>query len=94
MGILDNIRGRDTSQLNAGVHHADPGDVSVGDKSPSQAQDPSASDSETLSLEARNEKEVRLHPDQITANAELGVQKAEAVTLIWGKKTVYAVYVW
>ncbi|KAF3389809.1 Siderophore iron transporter mirB [Talaromyces pinophilus] len=92
MGVLDNIRGRDTSQLNAAVHSSEP--VPVDEKSPGNAQDLSASDSETLSLEARNEKEVRLHPDQITANAEIGVQKAEAVTLIWGKKTVYAVYAW
>lgn len=94
MGVLDNIRGRDTSQLNAAVHRSEPGEVAVDEKSPDQAQDTSASDSDTLSLEARNEKEIRLHPDQITANAEIGIQKAEAVTLIWGKKTVYAVYAW
>lgn len=93
MGVLDNIRGRDTSQLSAAVHRSEPADV-PDEKSPGQAQDISSSDSDTLSLEARNEKEIRLHPDQITANAELGVQKAEAVTLVWGKKTVYAVYAW
>ena len=93
MGVLDNIRGRDTSQLNAAVHRSEPAEV-PNEKFPAQAQDISSSDSDTLSLEARNEKEIRLHPDQITANAELGVQKAEAVTLVWGKKTVYAVYAW
>jgi hypothetical protein len=94
MGVLDNIRGRDTSQLNAAVQRSEPDDAPVDEKSPGQAQDITASDSDTLSLEARNEKEIQLHPDQITANADIGVQKAEAVTLIWGKKTVYAVYAW
>jgi hypothetical protein len=52
------------------------------------------SDSDTLSLEARNEKEVQQHPDEVTAQADLGVQKAEAAALVWGKKTVYATYAW
>jgi hypothetical protein len=52
------------------------------------------SDSDTLSLEARNEKEVQQHPDQVTRQADLGVQKAEAAALVWGKKTVYATYAW
>uniref|UniRef100_A0A093X970 Siderophore iron transporter mirB n=1 Tax=Talaromyces marneffei PM1 TaxID=1077442 RepID=A0A093X970_TALMA len=94
MGVLDNIRGRDTSQLNAAVYRSEPADVPVEQKSPGHTQDMIASDSDTLSLEARNEKEVQLNPDQITANAELGVQKAEAVTLVWSKRTVYAVYAW
>lgn len=50
------------------------------------------SDSDTLSLEARNEKEVQQHPDQVTQQAEIGVQKAEAAALVWGKKTVWATY--
>jgi len=54
--------------------------------------DHSGSDSDTLSLEARNEKEVQTHPDQVTQSAELGVQKAEAAALVWGKKTVWATY--
>lgn len=95
MGVLDNIRGRDTSRLNAAAHGAEPTDAPVDENHSGQAaQDITVSDSDTLSLEARNEKEIQLHPDQITANAEVGVQKAEAVTLIWGKKTVYAVYAW
>ena len=54
----------------------------------------SDSDSDTLSLEARNEKEVQAHPDRITQQAELGVQKAEAAALVWSKKTVWAAYAW
>ncbi|CAK7215175.1 hypothetical protein SCUCBS95973_002392 [Sporothrix curviconia] len=47
-----------------------------------------------LSLEQQNEKEVIQNPDKITQDAQLGVQKAEAVALVWSKKTAYAVYVW
>lgn len=33
------------------------------------------------------------HPDEITENA-LGVKKAEAVTLVYSKKAVYATFTW
>jgi len=52
------------------------------------------SDSDTLSLEARDEKEVQLHPNQLTAQAATGVKKAEATALVWGKKAVYLTYAW
>lgn len=54
----------------------------------------SGTDSDTLSLEARNEKEVQLHPDQITANAQPGVAKAEATALVWPAWALYATYGW
>jgi hypothetical protein len=50
--------------------------------------------SDTLSLEARNEREVELHPDEITSDADLGVKKAEAVALVWPKKATYITYAW
>lgn len=53
-----------------------------------------ASDSDTLSLEARNEKEIQEHPDQVTQDTDLGVQKAEAAALVWSKKAVLATYAW
>lgn len=53
-----------------------------------------ASDSESLDLVDRNEKEILEHPDQVTANALPGVQKAEAVALVWDKKALYATYAW
>lgn len=56
--------------------------------------DTSNTTSERSSLEARNEKEIQQHPDQVTEDAQLGVKKAEAVALIWSKKTVYAIYAW
>jgi hypothetical protein len=51
-------------------------------------------DSSRLSLEARNEKEIQQHPDQVTADAHLGVQKVEAAALVWSKKAVWATYAW
>lgn len=50
--------------------------------------------SERNSLEARNEKDVMQHPDEVTSNAQLGVKKAEAAALVWSKKAVYATYAW
>jgi MFS family permease len=55
---------------------------------------PTDTDSERLSLEARNEKEIELNPDQVTKNAQAGQQKAEAVALVWPKSAVYATYAW
>jgi hypothetical protein len=46
------------------------------------------------SLEQRNEKEIIENPNEITQNAQLGVQKAEAVALVWSKPAVYAIYAW
>ena len=51
-------------------------------------------DSDTLSIEEKNEKEVQRNPGQVTASAEAGIQKAEAAALVWSKKTVYCTYAW
>ncbi len=56
--------------------------------------DVSASDSDTMSLEAKNEKEIELNPNEVTAEAQLGIQKAEAAALTWSKPVVYATYIW
>ncbi|KAJ5188612.1 Major facilitator superfamily domain general substrate transporter [Penicillium cf. griseofulvum] len=42
----------------------------------------------------RAEKEIREHPDVVSANAADGVRKAEAVALVWSKKAVFATYAW
>ncbi|KAK1061215.1 Siderochrome iron transporter 2 [Friedmanniomyces endolithicus] len=88
MGFIPTIRLR----KNAGVASQVGGFDS--DQHEPPLQDSSASDSDTLSLEARNEKEVQLHPNEITRHADLGVKKAEAAALVWGKKTVWATYAW
>ncbi|KAK0927215.1 Siderochrome iron transporter 2 [Friedmanniomyces endolithicus] len=88
MGFIPTIRLR----KNAGVASQVGGFDS--DQHEPPLRDSSASDSDTLSLEARNEKEVQLHPNEITRHADLGVKKAEAAALVWGKKTVWATYAW
>jgi len=50
--------------------------------------------SDTLSLEARNEREVQQHPEQVTADAHAGIQKAEAAALVWGKPALVFIYAW
>ena len=86
MGVMDMIRGRNDTHIAHNAFESAPAeketDVNV------------ASDSDTLSLEARNEKEAELHPDQVTKNAQAGVQKAEATAIVWSKKAVIATYAW
>ncbi|POR36869.1 Siderophore iron transporter mirB [Tolypocladium paradoxum] len=70
------------------------GDFDPTKDEPGIVQDATTGDSDTLSLEARNEKEVQANPDRVTQGAELGVQKAEATALVWSKKAVYLTYGW
>lgn len=49
---------------------------------------------DTQSLEERNERELLEHPDEVTQEAQVGVQKAEATALVWSKPTLYATYAW
>ena len=79
MGVIDWMRARDQGLTN--------------EKLPNVAHDYSSS-SDTDSLEARNEKEVQAHPDQVTKDAQLGVQKAEAAALVWSQTAVRLTYLW
>jgi hypothetical protein len=63
------------------------------DQQPTDKYD-SDTTSDTLSLEARNEREIELNPDQVTADAHIGVQKAEAAALVWGKPALIFIYLW
>ncbi|KAK5132397.1 Siderochrome iron transporter 2 [Meristemomyces frigidus] len=91
MGFMQSLRGRRDAVFPSGVTD----DATAAEKRDHDvSQDSAGSDSDTLSLEARNEKEVQAHPDQVTRDAELGVQKAEAAALVWSKKAVYATYAW
>ncbi|KAF4540317.1 Siderochrome-iron [Lasiodiplodia theobromae] len=91
MGILDNVRGRkDAVIAEAAVQpnaepNAESKDIST--------EPPSYSNSD-LSLEARNEREVEKHPDEVTKDVSEGVQKVQAAALVWSKKTVYCIYAW
>ncbi|KAL4880521.1 major facilitator superfamily domain-containing protein [Aspergillus karnatakaensis] len=86
MAILDKIIPRADRGAPAESHPSEP-------KEPENRviQD---SDSSDLDLFARNEKEIEQNPDQVTRDAHLGVQKAEAAALVWNKKAVYATYAW
>jgi len=70
-------------------------DAEKGEQHTNVATDKYDSDStDTKSLEARNEAEVQQHPDQVTRDAHIGVQKAEATTLVWGKPALIFTYAW
>ncbi|KAM0490568.1 hypothetical protein ACHAP8_011406 [Fusarium lateritium] len=49
---------------------------------------------DTLSLEAKNEKEVVENGDQVTSDAQIGIKKAEAAALVWSKTTARLTYAW
>ncbi|GFF46725.1 siderophore iron transporter mirB [Aspergillus lentulus] len=50
--------------------------------------------SDTVSLEEKNERKIIEHPNEITQDAQIGVQKAEATALVWSKTALYATYAW
>ncbi|BCR86805.1 siderochrome iron transporter 2 [Aspergillus chevalieri] len=49
---------------------------------------------ETKSPEARDLGDINSQPDHATENAHLGLQKVEAVALVWSKKVVWCTYAW
>jgi hypothetical protein len=92
--VLDNVRNRDTSHVGAAVLSGPDAALDATDEKTPPNAHTTSSDSDTVSLEARNEKEVLENPDQVTSYAEAGVQKAEATALVWSQKAVYATYGW
>lgn len=91
MVSLLNIRGR---RDHVAAPDVDPQTSEDTKSPPNVAQDAYNSGSDANSLEAINEKEIQEHPDQVTGNVELGVQKVEAAALVWSRKAVYCTYVW
>lgn len=85
MGVFDVFRGRQDSQVVEDLH------VSEHEPKDLQALDDTR---ERTSLEARNEKAIEQHPDEVTENAYRGVKQAEAAALVWSKKAVYLTYAW
>ncbi|KUI67014.1 Siderophore iron transporter mirB [Cytospora mali] len=63
-------------------------------KTARDVEQPISDSASSISLERLNEKEIQAHPDQITTDAALGVQKAEAAALVWPKWAVYCTYGW
>ncbi|KAL1896367.1 Siderochrome iron transporter 2 [Sporothrix stenoceras] len=54
----------------------------------------SSGDDSRLSLEERNEIEIKRHGNVVTDRAALGVKKAEAAALVWSRKAVLLTYGW
>jgi len=50
--------------------------------------------SDSQSLEQRDERHVLDYPDEVTQDAQIGVQKAEATALVWSRTALYATYAW
>ena len=92
MGVLDMVRGRDNTAAVSDLAGTE--DHRPKNSSPEENLDTSGSDSDRKSLEARNEKEIELHPGQITEGAQLGIQRAEAAALVWSKKALIITYAW
>jgi len=90
MGIFDKFTGRTAAGAADGVTATENFERENG-KSGNYT---SGSDSDSLDLLDKNEKDIREHPDEITASAQPGIQKAEAAALVWSKKAVYATYAW
>ena len=90
MGIFDRFTGQKAGQTeteNVVGPENDHGKADVA------ANYVSGSDSD-LDLVDRNEKEIHEHPDEVTFDAQPGVQKAEAVALVWSKTSLYLIYAW
>ncbi|KAL1849382.1 hypothetical protein VTK73DRAFT_9888 [Phialemonium thermophilum] len=101
MGVFDHVRGRRDARVAYDI--AAPQNQAEQGTDDNKAADPGSntnpntdvdSSSDTLSLEERNEKEVVEHGNQVTADAQLGIKKAEAAALVWPKRAVYATYAW
>lgn len=93
MGIWSKFQGRTGSSDSSNA----PVEQTTASKGAEQQPNNPVYDSENssrLSLEERNEKEIEHNPQHVTDDAYMGVQKAEAVALVWGKKAVIATYAW
>lgn len=90
MRIFDNLKSHRISHVSEQTPPTEPEKGVIGNNHGASYE----TDSDTLSLEARNEKEVQLNPNHVTQNAQMGQQKAEAAALVWPKSAVYATYAW
>ncbi|RMZ81524.1 hypothetical protein DV736_g6652, partial [Chaetothyriales sp. CBS 134916] len=93
MGLLSKFQGRESHTTDQTISSVVQGKYSDSSLNPSGPL-PTDTDSGHLSLEERNEKEIQRNPNRITQDAYGGVQKAEAVAIVWPKWAVYATYAW
>lgn len=91
MGVFDVIRGRKDSQVVEDLGYSESHEPkSLG----GVPEAPPMESNERLSLEERNERNIQLHPDEVTKDAHLGVQKAEATAMVWSKPALFSTYAW
>jgi hypothetical protein len=83
MGVFDGIRRRDENSriMNVFGSSEEKNDGVVGEV-PAQ----------TSSLEWQDEKEIQQRPDEVNANASVGLQKAEAAALVYSKRSLILIY--
>lgn len=89
MGVSDLIRGRNNTQLAQSVAGSKFHDLNyqVRVSSPNNA----GSQNSMVTLNSRKEPPSQSR-QEVTQNARLGIQKAEAAALAWSKKTAYGTY--
>lgn len=88
MGLLDMLRGRTQNQLeNIALLRLDRRN---GDKSTNTEAAPSPGLKQGIFHEAPFESDT----NKVTSGAQPGIQKAEAVALVWTKQVVYLTYAW
>ncbi|ODM23818.1 hypothetical protein SI65_01407 [Aspergillus cristatus] len=91
MGVLDLVRGRNNTSVASGLVVTEDQDQQPRESEP---KNPGSDSNDRSSLDARAEREIELHPGQVTEGAGLGVQKAEAAALVWSKKALIGIYAW
>ncbi|KAM5360907.1 hypothetical protein ACJA88_014665 [Fusarium oxysporum] len=92
MGFLERIRGhKDAMAQNADRPDETTQHTNLSGKDGVLTSGTSA---DSLDLLQRNEQEVIQNGAHVTADAQIGIQKAEAAALVWSKKTVYITYAW
>lgn len=94
MGVLDLVRGRNNASMAPDLVATEDQEPN---KSPPEKENPETPGSDSnnrSSLEERAEREIELHPNQVTEGVDSGVQKAEAAALVWSKKALICIYSW
>jgi hypothetical protein len=84
MGVFDSVRRRDENNRI----------MKIFGSSARKNDDVDEITPETSSLEWQDEKEIQERPDEVNANASIGLQKAEAAAFVYSKKTLIVIYAW
>ncbi|KAL1878688.1 Siderochrome iron transporter 2 [Diaporthe australafricana] len=97
MGFLDKFKKpHDTNVVTSTEHDGSPAADAKNEHDVEQPRVPESdtNSSSRVSLEELNEKKIQADPEHVTADAALGVQKAEAAALVWPRWALFATYGW